>query len=80
MIRFMLFSWALAIASCATASETYTPTGQGGYAIDCSGAALTWNACDQKAGEICSSHGYSVISISFNERTVTRSIIVQCNT
>ncbi|MEA2066713.1 MAG: hypothetical protein U9O65_06445 [Thermotogota bacterium] len=41
------------IGGCATAKQTYTSDGQKGYVIDCSGSALNWGMCYEKAGKIC---------------------------
>lgn len=84
---------ALAVLGCASASETYTPTGQKGYAIDCSYGGLTWNDCYKKAGELCAARGYTVLSTSAEQQSTlsgssyglygstatTRSMLVQCN-
>jgi len=49
------------VAGCAVSSQTYLPSGEQGYSIDCSGTALTWGKCYEKAGEICGSKGYDII-------------------
>lgn len=54
---------ALALLSgCATAKQIHTPNGQLGYSIDCSGSALNWGMCYEKAGEICGTKGYDIIA------------------
>lgn len=82
----------LLISGCATATSTYTPDGRQGYAIDCSGSALNWGLCFQKAGEQCGSRGYDVVAqtgdqgsiVSANQfglyggSVVTRSLVVAC--
>lgn len=82
----------LALTACATAKETYTASGDKGYAIDCSGSALNWGMCNQKAGELCGAKGYTVLErtgdqsqmVSANQfglyatPVVNRSMIVQC--
>lgn len=79
-------------SACATATSTYTPDGRQGYAIDCSGSALNWGMCYQKAGEQCGSRGYDVASqngdqgsiVSANQfglyggTIVSRSLVVAC--
>ncbi len=52
------------LGACATASQTYGPDGKVAYTIDCSGAARTWAECQQKAGDICGSHGYRIVSVN----------------
>jgi uncharacterized protein YceK len=56
----VVFLIILFIESCATASRTYLPSGEEGYSVTCSGTALTWGNCYQKAGELCGSRGYDV--------------------
>jgi hypothetical protein len=51
-----------ALVGCATASKTYTPDGRQGYVIDCSGQALTWGKCYEKAGDLCGSAGYDLLA------------------
>jgi uncharacterized protein YceK len=33
------------LGGCATAKQTYTPDGQLGYSINCSGSTLNWGMC-----------------------------------
>jgi hypothetical protein len=79
-------------ASCATSRETYTADGRVGYSINCSGTALNWGNCLEKAGDICGERGYTVLEKSGDQGTVVtggqfglyggsvmnRSMIVQC--
>jgi hypothetical protein len=83
---------AVLMAGCATSRETYTADGQKGHSINCSGNALTWGMCSEKAGELCGAKGYDVLERSgdqgavasgsksgFFAGTVTsRSMIVRC--
>ncbi|PZX29436.1 hypothetical protein C7416_104441 [Cupriavidus phytorum] len=55
---------ALVLAGCATSSKTYGPNGEVAHSIGCSGTALSWGMCYEKAGEICGEKGYNVISTS----------------
>ncbi len=78
--------------SCATATKTYSPSGNVGFNIDCSGSALNWGHCYTKAGEICGSRGYVIISKSgdkgvsmgagktwlYGGTIITRSMIIEC--
>jgi len=57
-------SIALLLSGCATASKTYTSDGKEGYNITCSGSALNWGMCYEKAGEICAQKGYEVLEKS----------------
>lgn len=80
------------LGGCATASRTYTSSGKPGYSINCSGSALNWGMCYEKAGNLCGTKGYvvleksgdkgAVISASqfglFGGSVMNRSMIVQC--
>ena len=58
------------LSGCATASKTYAPDGSEGYSITCSGSALNWGMCYEKAGDICGTRGYVVLSRSGDQGTV----------
>ncbi len=63
MFRGIAISIALAsLAACVTAKTTYLPDGRPGMSINCHGAALSWDQCYRKAGEICGKLGYDVIA------------------
>lgn len=80
------------LAACATASQTYTPDGRPGYTIECSGQALNWGMCYQKAGELCGSKGYDILAqtgdqgatVAANQfglyggSVITRSMVIAC--
>lgn len=82
----------LALASCATQKTVYLPDGRQGYSIACSGAALTWEMCYDKAGQICQIRGYDIVSKTdeqgavvsgsqwgvFGGSTYNRSIMIAC--
>ncbi|MNF91247.1 hypothetical protein D3C84_738410 [compost metagenome] len=55
---------AMALGGCATASKTYTSDGREGFSIDCSGSALSWGKCYEKAGELCGARGYDLLEKS----------------
>ncbi len=63
MKRLSLLS-VLALGACATANQTYGPSGQRAYVINCSGAALNWGMCQTKAGSLCGTRGYDVVAIN----------------
>ncbi len=48
--------------SCATAKLTYLDNGQPAYLVRCGGWFASWNACVDKAGQVCRRRGYSVNS------------------
>lgn len=49
------------LSACATSSQFCTSDGKQRYSIDCSGAALNWGTCYQKADDICGTKGYVVL-------------------
>jgi hypothetical protein len=53
---------AIVLSGCANSKETWTPEGQKGYSIDCSGMARSWRMCYEKAGELCGARGYEVVA------------------
>lgn len=52
------------LGGCVTATPTYTPEGKVGQSISCSGTALSWAHCYQKAGETCGAKGYDILDRS----------------
>mgnify|MGYP001770497693 CR=1 FL=1 len=52
------------ISGCATATKTFTSDGKQGYSINCSGTALNWGMCYEKAGQLCGTKGYEVLEKS----------------
>lgn len=82
----------LLLSGCAVVNPTYLPSGEKGYSINCSGTALSWNACYEKAGELCGVKGYeiaaggseqgSVVAANqsglFGGSTMHRSMLIKC--
>ena len=80
------------LSGCTTAFKTYMPDVSVGYSINCSGTAFSWESCFEKAGEICGSHGYDILSQTGEQGSVAsanqsgiygssimkRSLIVSC--
>lgn len=58
----MIILIALTLTACASAKETYTPSGDKGYTLNCSGSVRNWGMCTQKAGELCGSSGYTILN------------------
>lgn len=52
---------AVGLTGCAAAHKTVMPDGRAGLSINCSGAAMSWNQCYEKAGDKCP-NGYDIIS------------------
>lgn len=83
---------AISLSGCATAKKTYTSDGREGYSITCSGSALNWGMCYEKAGELCGQKGYEVLEktgdqgsmLSGNQfglyggSVINRNIIIKC--
>lgn len=86
--RLFVVAGVVVLGGCASASQTYGPDGRPAYSLNCSGAALTWGACEEKAGSICGKRGYDVISRSgdsgviaspqFLASTLSRTMLVEC--
>jgi hypothetical protein len=82
----------LALAGCVTVDQTSTPDGKLAHSITCSGNALSWTDCHEKAASICGGKGYSVVaggeqrgvglsrpdSGLFSGTTFGRNMVVQC--
>jgi uncharacterized protein YceK len=83
---------AMTLSGCATASKTYTSDGKEGYNITCSGSALNWGMCYEKAGTLCGAKGYEVLEKSGDQgallsgnqyglyagSVINRSMIIKC--
>jgi hypothetical protein len=83
---------AITLNACATSTQTYAPDGGQAHSINCSGAALTWGQCYEKAGSICKERGYDVVGggsdangvVTANNgsavgvRGSTRSMVIKC--
>jgi hypothetical protein len=52
---------ALALGGCATASPTVLKNGKQGLDIDCSGQAMSWESCYEKAETSCNGGHYDII-------------------
>ena len=55
------------LGGCVTAKKTYTSDGKEGYSITCSGSALNWGMCYEKAEKICGYKGYKVLEKSSDQ-------------
>ncbi len=80
------------LCGCATAKKTYTSDGNEGFSITCSGSALNWGMCYEKAGELCGEKGYEVLEktgdtgavVSGNQfglyggSVINRNMIIKC--
>lgn len=65
MICFAAIIFAIStLPGCATSRQTYTADGEIGHSINCSGGALTWGICYEKAGQVCGVKGYEVLEKS----------------
>jgi hypothetical protein len=62
MIKTFSILAVLALTGCATAQNTYLKNGEQGLSIDCSGEAMSWAACYEKADASCAGTGYNIVS------------------
>lgn len=83
---------ALVLGGCATSKTVYLPDGSKGYAVNCDGAALSWNLCYEKAGQLCKDEGYTILAqqgegtptavatqySAIGGSIVTRSLMIKC--
>ena len=60
MARLILGALLVALSGCATVNETITKDGNEALNIDCSGQALKWQHCYEKAMQSCPA-GYDVV-------------------
>ena len=91
-VAILLMIIAIFAGGCATSKKTFTSDGREGYSINCSGSALNWGMCYEKAGELCGAKGYEVLEKSgdrgamvtagqyglFGGSVINRSMIVRC--
>ncbi|EIY9399793.1 hypothetical protein MNO06_001906 [Escherichia coli] len=80
------------LSGCATSSKTYAPDGREAYTIDCSGLGGSWGMCLTKAGDLCGSKGYDVLTSAgdkgfiasanperaFAGNTISRNLLIAC--
>jgi hypothetical protein len=62
MIKILSVIAVLALTGCATAQNTYLKNGKEALSIDCSGEAMSWAACYEKADASCAGTGYNIVS------------------
>lgn len=62
MRKTVLVLGVIILGGCATSIQTYLPDGTTGYHIKCDGAALNMGDCFQKAGELCGTKGYELLT------------------
>lgn len=87
-----ILAMACFLAGCATQKNIYLPDGRQGFSIACNGAALSWDLCYEKAGQICKNRGYEILSREGEESpllsateygvlsgsSVKRSLVITC--
>ncbi len=88
----LMFLIAATLSACASSRPVYTSDGKRGHNINCSGSALNWGMCYEKAGKICGEKGYEVLQKSgdqgfdvsgnqfgvYGGSVITRSMTIQC--
>ncbi|TDV67616.1 hypothetical protein EC915_103151 [Pseudomonas sp. LP_7_YM] len=62
MIKILSVIVVLGLTGCATAQNTYLKNGKQALSIDCSGEAMSWAACYEKADASCAGTGYNIVS------------------
>jgi hypothetical protein len=90
MFTYLLFF--IILYGCVLVKNTYTSNGELGYSLNCSGSALNWPRCYEKAGNLCGTNGCGVVEKSgeqgsiasanmynaFAMMTYNRSMVVKC--
>ncbi len=80
------------ITSCATSKSMIGPNGEIVHMLNCSGTALTWSNCYEKASQICGTSGYLIYGSAGDTSTmmtanqfgavatpiITREMMIQC--
>lgn len=88
----LVVTYAALVGGCATATPTFTPSGEKGFAVDCSDDFNTWGDCYTKAGETCGAKGYDIIDQIgdrkssvighdddvFGSQSATRTLLISC--
>lgn len=90
----MVGCFCVILVGCATATKTYAPDGREAYTIECSGVGGSWAMCQAKAGDLCGTKGYDLISTgsdhgaianvdansgtAFATNTISRSMYIAC--
>jgi hypothetical protein len=69
LLRLASLSVFVLLTACTTATEIGLPSGNQGYALNCSGGM--WADCFKKAGEICNGRGYDILSRDESTGAVT---------
>ncbi len=62
MIKILSVLAVLSLTGCATAQNTYLKDGKQALSIDCSGEAMSWEACYEKADASCAGTGYDIVA------------------
>lgn len=92
MKKSIILIFAFYLASCATSKITHLSDGSEGHSINCSGTALSWGQCYEKAGELCGTNGYEIVSQSgdqgatvvanqyglYGGSVINRSMLIKC--
>lgn len=85
---------ALAASGCVVTKQTYGPDGSAAYSMNCSGIAMSWASCYEKAGALCGARGYNVLAVNgetgavivanpqsaFGSTVINRTMMVSCKT
>ena len=61
-MRILLIVGAILLSGCASSTQTYSEDGRIAYSLNCSGTARNWGMCYEKAGELCGTKGYDVLT------------------
>lgn len=62
MLKILSIIAVVGLTGCATAHNTYLKNGNQALSVDCSGEAMSWAACYEKADASCAGTGYNIVS------------------
>lgn len=91
-IRLTILAAGLVIGGCVVTKQTYGPDGRTAVSMNCSGLAMSWASCYEKAGALCGARGYDVLAVNgetgavitanpqgaFGSTVINRTMMIAC--
>jgi len=70
------------LGGCTSSKQVFLETGEVGYRLKCGGKTYgSWSNCYEKAGEVCTSNGYDVVSQIYDDFSGgVRNLWIKCGT
>jgi|BarGraIncu01121A_1022015.scaffolds.fasta_scaffold200349_1 hypothetical protein len=86
---FFMILIASLICGCTSVKKVYTSEGKEAYSLNCSGSALSWSNCYERAEDLCGTKGYVVLNKNEESKFMQmgtqgviwteRTMVIQCN-